>query len=118
MVSFKTLFKCCYFHLTLTDSLTNKAAVTVSGGCANVQLDQASYSGSPTIPEKKWTQTPSVVHIDKSEYFYIMSFNKSKEESFISVHHFLKTVKSQLTTEGQKKLCFQKFNYYRNLKYV
>jgi len=83
-----------------------------------VQLGQASYSGSPTIPEKKWTQTPSVVHIDKSEYFYIMSFNNSKEESFISVHQSLKTVKSRLKTEGQKKLCFQKFNYYRNLKYV
>ena len=72
------------------------AAVTVSGGCANVQLGQASYSGSPTIPEKKWTQTPSVVHIDKSEYFYVMSFNKNKEESFISVHQSLKTVKSRL----------------------
>ena len=81
-------------------------------------MGQASYSGSPTIPEKKWTQTPSVVHIEKSEYFSVMSFNKNKEESFISVHQSLKTLKSRLKTEGQKELCFQKFKYYRNLKYV
>ena len=89
MVSFKTpLSGVVIFTYTLRTLWPITAAVTVSGGCANVQLGQASYSGSPTIPEKKWTQTPSVVHTDKSEYFYIMFLTRAKKSlssAFISL---------------------------------
>ena len=50
------------------------AVVTVSDGCANVVLGNPAYSGNPTIPEKKWIETPSVVHMDGSEYRSVDNF--------------------------------------------
>ena len=55
-------------YIASSDSFPYFAVVTVSDGCANVVLGNPSYSGNPTIPGKKWIETPSVVHMDGSEY--------------------------------------------------
>ncbi|KAJ7392018.1 hypothetical protein OS493_014954 [Desmophyllum pertusum] len=33
----------------------------VNGGCATARLGSTSYSGSTTIPERNWIETPSVI---------------------------------------------------------
>ena len=51
--------------------------VIVSDGCANVVLGNLSYSGNPRIPGDKWIETPSVVHMDGSEYGANKSITRS-----------------------------------------
>ncbi|KAL9958424.1 hypothetical protein ACROYT_G035436 [Oculina patagonica] len=48
--------------------LMSDVNAVVSGGCATARLGSTSYSGSTTIPERNWVETPSVLQAQPGRY--------------------------------------------------